>query len=795
LTKSTKNSSFFNQYIKYNQNLNNSNTSTELLNKKKSISKMKKYILFLLTFLSSLGVYSQERFDQNVSQRVIVVPQPGQQRNAEKLFKDNKAKVIKKWDELGWYLTELPPGLAKKQFEDKCRSENSIISRIYQDEVMEYNREYIPNDSLFNASWHLRQLNDKDIDADEAWDLINNINGYVTVAVFDGGFETTHEDLIGCFNNPWNAVTNTPGNAFVNDFDRHGVACCGTIAAKVNNQKGVAGVGGNKVQAQPINIMSSVSSTGSFSTTSSIQINAINAAIANPTCVAISMSYGGTSFSQALSDAFTAARTTARGGKGIMIFASTGNNGSNTAAQYPAQYPAVWGVGSTTSSDLRSSFSNYGPIVDISAPGSSIQSTDRSGAVGYNATNYASVSGTSFSCPITAGVAAMLAFKNPNLTAVELFTILSSTSEKVGGYVYSNDPAYPYSTRCVEIGYGRINAKLALQATPSPGGGGTTQQHNLTITNLSVSPTSINVGQSLNISCAQNTSTSTLTQVNSILQYRFSTDNVWGNTDDVIIGSDTTTLGGGIATGGENTTYIIPNSVGTRYILAKANFNETISESSLTDNVSSVSIQVSNPISTNTDLSIQLVSPNSPFMTSSTATAVSMQWKVTNTGQTTITSFRWGRGWVNCPTTLSCESTVNWTGTLSPGQSVFLPNGANSYLSTSLCFSSTNCAVPAGGTNTYRARIINVNNVTGDSNLSNNTALCVINRPSVATSVAEIDESNVDHLDVFNLQNLSEKPKKFKKESQLNLQPGFYAIHTYLKDGGVEIKKILVVSE
>jgi len=88
-----------------------------------------------------------------------------------------------------------------------------------------------------------------------------------------------------------------------------------------------------------------------------------------------------------------------------------------------------------------------------------------------------------------------------------------------------------------------------------------------------------------------------------------------------------------------------------------------------------------------------------------------------------------------------------------------------------------------------------VNNLTGDSNLSNNTALCVINRPSVATSVAEIDESNVDHLDVFNLQNLSEKPKKFKKESQLNLQPGFYAIHTYLKDGGVEIKKILVVSE
>ncbi len=759
---------------------------------------MKKYLLLFLTFLSSLLSYSQERFDQNVSQRVIVVPKEGQQQNAEKLFKDNKAKIVKKWDNLGWYLTELPPGLAKKQFEDKCRSENSIISRIYQDEVMEYNREYIPNDSLFNFAWHIKNSTDRDIDADEAWDLLPNTPGYVTVAVFDGGFETTHEDLVGRFNNPWNAVTNTSGAAFVNNFDRHGVACCGTIAATVNNQKGCVGVGGNKVQVQPVNIMSSVNSDGSFSTTSSIQINAVNAAMANPTCVAISMSYGGSSFSQALSDAFNVARTTARGGKGILIFASSGNNGIGTAAQYPAQYPSVWGVGATTSSDLRSSFSNYGPIVDISAPGSSIQSTDRSGTVGYNSTAYAAVSGTSFSCPITAGVAAMIAFKNPNLTAVEIFTILSQTCEKVGGYVYSNDPAYPYSTRCVELGYGRINAKLALQATPSPGGGGTTQQHNLTITNLSATPTAINVGQTISISCAQNTSTPTLSQVSSIMQYRFSTDNVWGNADDIIIGTDTTTLGGGVSSGGENITYVIPNSVGTRYILAKANFNETIQESSLTDNTSNVSIQVSNPVSTNNDLAIALVTPNSPFVPTSTATSVSMQWRVTNTGQTTVTSFKWGRGWVNCPNgTTSCESVITWTGTISPGQSVVLPNGTNSYLSTSLCFSSTNCAVPVGGTNTYRARILNVNNITGDSNSSNNQALCVINRTAgTTTSVNEVtDESNVDFVNVFDLQDLSAKPKKFKKESTMKLTPGFYAIHTHMKDGGIEIKKILVVSE
>ncbi len=63
--------------------------------------------------------------------------------------------------------------------------------------------------------------------------------------------------------------------------------------------------------------MSSVSSTGTFTTSTSIQVNAVNAAMNNPTCVAISMSYGGTSGSSTLSNAFATTRTQGRGGKGL----------------------------------------------------------------------------------------------------------------------------------------------------------------------------------------------------------------------------------------------------------------------------------------------------------------------------------------------------------------------------------------------------------------------------------------------------------------------------------------------
>jgi subtilisin family serine protease len=182
-------------------------------------------------------------------------------------------------------------------------------------------RDYVPNDTQFIYSWHLKQSNDIDIDADEAWDLVPSTNPTVTVAMFDGGLDLTHPDLIGNTESPFNAVNGTTSIPYVNADDKHGTACSGTIAAVTNNGIGVSSVGNNKVKVMPVNIMSQVFAGGSFSTSDVIQINAVNASMANPTCVAIAMSYGGSSYSSALDAAFNAARTTARGGKGMIVVA------------------------------------------------------------------------------------------------------------------------------------------------------------------------------------------------------------------------------------------------------------------------------------------------------------------------------------------------------------------------------------------------------------------------------------------------------------------------------------------
>jgi hypothetical protein len=62
----------------------------------------------------------------------------------------------------------------------------------------------------------------------------------------------------------------------------------------------------------------------------------------NPNCLAISMSWGGTSARANFENALNIARTQARGGKGIPCFASSGNGYATEFSQYPAAYNAVW---------------------------------------------------------------------------------------------------------------------------------------------------------------------------------------------------------------------------------------------------------------------------------------------------------------------------------------------------------------------------------------------------------------------------------------------------------------------
>ncbi|QHT70247.1 S8 family serine peptidase [Rhodocytophaga rosea] len=320
-----------------------------------------------------------------------------------------------------------------------------------------------PNDVYFSAQWFLNQASDADIDAPEAWNI--NTGAYsVTVAVIDGhGYELSHPDMAGKIVNPYDAVNNDNIPAPENAYANHGTPCAGLIAATTNNTTGVAGVGFN-IKVMPIAMGYNAISTGSFSTDATVIARAASKVINSPGVVAVSNSYsfGSASFAASVEASFTSMRTNSRGGLGAVILASTANDNLNNPTVYPASYTNVVGVGASDSFDKRASFSNYGNLVDIVAPGVNTYTTDRIGAAGYNTgSDYTYFNGTSAACPVAAGVVGLMASVNQNANWALLMSYLLQSTDKVAGYTYS--PGYSYGTWNNEMGYGRINAFKALQ--------------------------------------------------------------------------------------------------------------------------------------------------------------------------------------------------------------------------------------------------------------------------------------------------------------------------------------------
>ncbi len=139
--------------------------------------------------------------------------------------------------------------------------------------------------------------------------------------------------------------------------------------------------------------------------------------------------------------------------KGIVVVNSAGNEGSRgtpNTLMAPADGDSVIAIGGVDASGLRVSFSSYGPTVDGRIkPDFMALATGVVAARAFNQTQYTTVSGTSFSCPLTSGAIALLLQANPNLTPIQLRTILRQTSSR------SNNPDNFY-------GWGIINTLSAL---------------------------------------------------------------------------------------------------------------------------------------------------------------------------------------------------------------------------------------------------------------------------------------------------------------------------------------------
>lgn len=281
---------------------------------------------------------------------------------------------------------------------------------------------YAPNDpQIFTRQYHLQRIG-----ANRAWFLTRG-SPNVIVAVLDNGVDVNHVDLKGRLVAPYDIVSKSD-NKIVNG--EHGTHVAGIIGSSINN--GVLGAGvAPGVSIMPINIFN-----GQFAYTSDV-VKALDHAVRGGAKI-INLSIGNYQFSDAFNDAVQKAYNS-----GAIVVAAAGNE-STDSPHYPAAYDNVISVGSTNATDKRSSFSNFGRHIDLTAPGSDIYST-------LPGDGFGPMSGTSMAAPIVSGVAALVWSQEPALSNREVVERLFSSADDLGA-----------PGKDIYFGHGRINAKNAL---------------------------------------------------------------------------------------------------------------------------------------------------------------------------------------------------------------------------------------------------------------------------------------------------------------------------------------------
>jgi len=338
---------------------------------------------------------------KHAADRVLVKMKQGKADGVAAIEAKHNAKEDKAFKGNGeWKLLKVPNGKVEEVLADLANDPSVELAE--PDYVM--HALAVPNDPSYSSQYHLPKIS-----APAAWDIAKGSSA-ITVAIIDTGIDIQHADL---------SAKIVPGYDFVNldtnadDDQGHGTHCAGIAAAGTNNGLNGAGVDWN-AKLMPVKVLDA----GGSGYTSDI-ISGVNWASANGAKV-LSMSLGGGGASTAFQDAINAAWNS-----GKIIVAAAGNSNTSTKS-YPAAYNNVVAVASTTSTDARSSFSNYGTWVDIAAPGSSIYSTANGGGM-------TTMSGTSMACPVVAGSLSLLWSKNPGATNAAVVSRLMATADKITG--------------------------------------------------------------------------------------------------------------------------------------------------------------------------------------------------------------------------------------------------------------------------------------------------------------------------------------------------------------------------
>ncbi|MFQ5605305.1 MAG: S8 family serine peptidase [bacterium] len=322
-----------------------------------------------------------------------------------------------------------------------------------------------PNDPRFSEQWNLEAVK-----ALEAWNITHG-NGEIKIGVVDNGVEQNHEDLAISGGDQLNSVTG------------HGTSVAGVAAAVTNNDTGIASLGwevslytyqglqGGTFEPEDVPVLlqkiNDAAATVdimnmSFLTTARATLEDIFLECPEPIeWIGKVMPYNYPEIESAIADAIA---------QGVICIAASGNRSLNEKFYkesdyehlcdpmwipfeiFPAEYPGVIAVTGTkldqNQVEIFNDDWNYGPFVDVSAPGVNVLTTG-----GTN--SYLAINGTSFSAPLVSALACLILYVNSSLTVQQVTDIFTSTADKIGQYSYDGNGWNQY------MGYGRINAHAA----------------------------------------------------------------------------------------------------------------------------------------------------------------------------------------------------------------------------------------------------------------------------------------------------------------------------------------------
>src|SRR5688500_3611969 len=260
-----------------------------------------------------------------------------------------------------------------------------------------------------NATWGLDRIDQRDLPLNGTYTYTPTGTG-VRAYIIDTGIRATHTQFGGRVISGFTAINDGLGT---NDGNGHGTHVAGTVGGSIH---GVA----KNVTLVAVRVLDSSGNGTNSGVIAGVDFVTSNHQAGQPAVANMSLGGGASS---ALDTAVNNSIN-----DGVTYAVAAGNESQNACNVSPARAPNAITVGSTTTSDARSSFSNFGTCVDIFAPGSSITSTWRTSDTATN-----TISGTSMASPHVAGVAALFLETNPSASpaTVTAAIINSSTPNKV----------------------------------------------------------------------------------------------------------------------------------------------------------------------------------------------------------------------------------------------------------------------------------------------------------------------------------------------------------------------------